>query len=188
MASGSPPSVPEVLESVNPEPLPGETVLVAGAGITGRAVLAALTPLGVRVTLTDDNTSALTSYAGQGVAVIDADTAVERISDFTLVVTSPGLPPTAPVLAAAAAAGVPIWGDVELAWRLDQSGRFGSPRQWLVVTGTNGKTTTTSMLYAMLEAAGRRAALCGNIGDPVLELLDQPVDVLAVEPSSFQLH
>lgn len=188
MASGSPPSVPEVLESVNLEPLPGDTVLVAGAGITGRAVLAALTPLGVRATLTDDNTSALTSYAGQGVAVIDADTAVERISDFTLVVTSPGLPPAAPVLAAAAAAGVPIWGDVELAWRLDQSGRFGSPRQWLVVTGTNGKTTTTSMLYAMLEAAGRRAALCGNIGDPVLELLDQPVDVLAVELSSFQLH
>ncbi len=102
--------------------------------------------------------------------------------------TSPGFPPTAPVLAAAAAAGVPVWGDVELAWRLDRSGRFGPPRRWLVVTGTNGKTTTTSMLYAMLRAAGRRAALCGNIGDPVLQQLDQPVEVLAVELSSFQLH
>ena len=57
-----------------------------------------------------------------------------------------------------------------------------------MVTGTNGKTTTTSMLYAMLEAAGRRAVLCGNIGDPVLDLLDRPAEVLAVELSSFQLH
>ncbi|MCH9666994.1 MAG: UDP-N-acetylmuramoyl-L-alanine--D-glutamate ligase [Actinomycetia bacterium] len=167
---------------------PGAAVLVAGAGITGRAVLTALAALGVRGTLTDDNLSALTSYAQQGVAVVDPGSAVEQLADFTLVVTSPGLPPTAPVLAAAAAAGVPVWGDVELAWRLDQSGRYGPPRQWLVVTGTNGKTTTTSMLYAMLEAAGRRAALCGNIGQPVLELLDKPVDVFAVELSSFQLH
>ncbi len=180
--------MPEVLESITPGTLRGEAVLVAGAGITGRAVLAALAPLGARTTLTDDSASALTSYARQGVAVIDPGDAVERMSDFGLVVTSPGFPPTAPVLAAAAAAGVPIWGDVELAWRLDQSGRFGPPRQWLVVTGTNGKTTTTSMLYAMLQAAGRRAVLCGNIGEPVLDLLDQPADVLAVELSSFQLH
>jgi UDP-N-acetylmuramoylalanine--D-glutamate ligase len=130
----------------------------------------------------------LTTYAQSGVAVIDAANAVDRITDYDLVVTSPGLPPTAPVLAAAAAAGVPIWGDVELAWQLDNSGRFGPPRRWLVVTGTNGKTTTTSMLHAMLVAAGRRALLCGNIGDPVLDVLDQPAELLAVELSSFQLH
>ena len=104
--------------------------------------------------------------------VLDPAAAVDRITDIELVVTSPGVPPTAPVLAAAAGAGIPIWGDVELAWRLDRSGRFGPPRKWLVVTGTNGKTTTTSMLFAMLEAAGMRAVLCGNIGDPVLSLLD----------------
>jgi len=92
------------------------------------------------------------------------------------------------VLVAAAAAGVPVWGDVELAWRLDNSGRYGPPRRWLVVTGTNGKTTTTSMLHAMLVAAGRRALLCGNIGEPVLDVLDQPAELLAVELSSFQLH
>ena len=168
--------------------LSGAAVLVTGARVTGRAILAALTPLGARATLTDDSPSALTTYAQNGVAVIDAANAVERISDFDLVVTSPGLPPTAPVLAAAAAAGVPIWGDVELAWRLDNSGRYGPPRRWLVVTGTNGKTTTTSMLHAMLVAAGRRALLCGNIGDPVLDVLDQPAELLAVELSSFQLH
>jgi UDP-N-acetylmuramoylalanine--D-glutamate ligase len=168
--------------------LSGAAVLVAGARVTGRAILAALTPLGARATLTDDSASALTTYAQSGVAVIDAANAAERIADYDLVVTSPGLPPTAPVLAAAAAAGVPIWGDVELAWRLDNSGRYGPPRRWLVVTGTNGKTTTTSMLHAMLVAAGRRALLCGNIGDPVLDVLDRPAELLAVELSSFQLH
>ncbi|MDZ4269081.1 MAG: UDP-N-acetylmuramoyl-L-alanine--D-glutamate ligase [Mycobacterium sp.] len=173
--------MPEVLE------LAGADVLVTGAGITGRAILAALMPLGARAKLTDDSPSALASFAQQGVAVIDPANAVERMSDFALVVTSPGFPPAAPVLAAAAG-GVPIWGDVELAWRLDQSGRFGPPRKWLVVTGTNGKTTTTSMLHAMLGAAGLRAALCGNIGDPVLDVLAEPADLFAVELSSFQLH
>jgi UDP-N-acetylmuramoylalanine--D-glutamate ligase len=171
-----------------PADLTGASVLVTGARVTGQAILAALTPLGVRATLTDDSPSALTASAQQGVAVVDPAGAVDRITDFDLVVTSPGFPPTAPVLAAAAAAGIPIWGDVELAWRLDRSGRFGPPRRWLVVTGTNGKTTTTSMLHTMLEAAGRRAVLCGNIGDPVVSVLDQPADVLAVELSSFQLH
>ena len=168
--------------------LSGAAVLVAGARVTGRALLAALTPLGARTTLTDDSPSALQTYAQNGVAVIDSANAVATITDYDLVVASPGFPPTAPVLAAAASAGVPIWGDVELAWRLDNSGRYGPPRRWLVVTGTNGKTTTTSMLHAMLVAAGRRALLCGNIGDPVLDVLDQPAELLAVELSSFQLH
>ena len=168
--------------------LSGATVLVAGARVTGRAILATLTPLSVRATLTDDSPSTLTTYAQSGVEVIDAANAANRITDYDLVVTSPGLPPTAPVLAAAAAAGVPIWGDIELAWRLDNSGRYGPPRRWLVVTGTNGKTTTTSMLHAMLVAAGHRSLLCGNIGDPVLDVLDQRADILAVELSSFQLH
>jgi UDP-N-acetylmuramoylalanine--D-glutamate ligase len=168
--------------------LSGAAVLVVGARVTGRAILAALTPLGARATLTDDSPSMLTDFAQRGVEVIDSANAAERISDYDLVVTSPGLPPTAPVLTAAAAAHVPVWGDVELAWRLDTSGHYGPPRRWLVVTGTNGKTTTTSMLHAMLVAAGRRALLCGNIGDPVLDVLDQPAELMAVELSSFQLH
>ena len=57
-----------------------------------------------------------------------------------------------------------------------------------MVTGTNGKTTTTSMLHAMLLAAGRRSLLCGNIGSPVLDVLAEPAELLAVELSSFQLH
>ncbi|WP_370369460.1 UDP-N-acetylmuramoyl-L-alanine--D-glutamate ligase [Mycolicibacterium sp. CH28] len=170
------------------EPLtPGAQVLVAGAGITGRAVVAALSALDVHIRVCDDNADSLTGLAADGVDTIDPAGAIAAIGDFALVVTSPGFPPTAPVLAAATAAGVPIWGDVELAWRLDAAGHYGPPRQWLVVTGTNGKTTTTSMLHAMLVADGRRAVLCGNIGDPVLDVLGQPADLLAVELSSFQL-
>jgi UDP-N-acetylmuramoylalanine--D-glutamate ligase len=166
----------------------GLPVLVVGAGVTGRAVLAALEPLGAVPTLCDDDPAALAPHAEAGVATLTPAVAGQHIGDYALVITSPGFAPSAPVLTAAAAAGVPIWGDVELAWRLDASGRYGPPRRWLVVTGTNGKTTTTSMLQAMLTAAGRRSLLCGNIGSPVLDVLGQPADLLAVELSSFQLH
>ncbi len=164
----------------------GARVLVAGAGVTGRAVCRALAPLGVDLTLCDDDPAALRGHAG--VTTLSPAVAAAQITDYTLVVTSPGFPPDTPVLAAAAKAGVPVWGDVELAWRLDAAGHYGPPRRWLVVTGTNGKTTTTSMLHAMLSAAGRRAALCGNIGSPVLDVLGEPAELLAVELSSFQLH
>ena len=173
---------------------PGARVLITGAGVTGRSVSAVLEPTGVRLTICDDDPRALQMLITPASVVTTAE-AVARIADYDLVVTSPGFPPTAPVLAAAAGAGVPVWGDVELAWRLDVSGWFGPPRKWLVVTGTNGKTTTTSMLHAMLVAAGERAQLCGNIGNPVLDVLveaargaRQDREFLAVELSSFQLH
>ena len=171
--------------------VPGARVLVAGAGVTGRSVLTALKPLGLRVELTDDDPSALRDQAHHGAAVVDALTAAADMADgrdaYAAVITSPGLSAQAPALAAAAAAGIPVWGDVELAWRLDQSGRYGRPRRWLVVTGTNGKTTTTSMLHAMLTAGGRASLLCGNIGRPVIDVLGAEGDFLAVELSSFQL-
>ena len=164
---------------------PGAAVLVAGARVTGRAIVGALASRDVRLWVCDDDLSAACALEdAQAIAPADA---IARAADFDLVVTSPGFPPTAPVLAAAASAGVPIWGDVELAWRLDAAGEYGPPRRWLVVTGTNGKTTTTSMLYDMLIADGRRAVLCGNIGEPVLDVLLRPSDILAVEVSSFQL-
>ncbi|MEO8813707.1 MAG: UDP-N-acetylmuramoyl-L-alanine--D-glutamate ligase [Mycobacterium sp.] len=169
---------------------PGARVLVAGAGVTGRAVLTALQPLGVHLSLCDDDAAALSPHADLGVTTLSP--AAADVTQYDLVVTSPGFAPGTPVLAAAAGAGIPVWGDVELAWRLDVAGHYGPPRRWLVVTGTNGKTTTTSMLHAMLVAAGRRSRLCGNIGSPVLSVLsggpDEAADLLAVELSSFQLH
>lgn len=164
---------------------PGARVLVTGAGITGRAIVGALSSWDLDLRVCDDNAAALESMTG--VHTVTVADAIHRAAEFDLVVTSPGFAPTTPVLAAAATAGVPIWGDVELAWRLDAAGHYGPPRRWLVVTGTNGKTTTTSMLYEMLRADGRAAVLCGNIGDPVLDVLAQPSDLLAVEVSSFQL-
>jgi UDP-N-acetylmuramoylalanine--D-glutamate ligase len=171
------------------EPLSaGAPVLVAGGGVTGRAVLAALGALGATATLCDDDPATRRQFTESGTPTEDSVTAAAHIADYALVITSPGFAPTAPVPAAAAAAGVPVWGDVELAWRLDQAGHYGPPRRWLAVTGTNGKTTTTSMLHAMLVAAGLNSRLCGNIGSPVLDELHEPADVLAVELSSFQLH
>ncbi|WP_174522751.1 UDP-N-acetylmuramoyl-L-alanine--D-glutamate ligase [Mycobacterium lehmannii] len=170
------------------EPLvPGARVLVTGAGLTGRSVSAVLEPTGVRLTICDDDPLALQRLITPARVVTTAE-AQATIGEYALVITSPGFAPTAPVLAAAAQAGVPVWGDVELAWRLDRAGWFGPSRRWLVVTGTNGKTTTTSMLHAMLVAAGRNAVLCGNIGNPVIDVLAEPSDLLAVELSSFQLH
>jgi len=167
---------------------PGTPVLVAGGGVTGRSVLAALAPLGVTATLCDDDPTTRQQFADAGTPTTSSSIAAERITDYALVVTSPGFPPTAPVPAAAESAGVPVWGDVELAWRLDAAGYYGPPRRWLAVTGTNGKTTTTSMLHAMLTVADLRSSLCGNIGSPVLDALREPADLLAVELSSFQLH
>ena len=166
----------------------GVEVLVAGGGVTGQAVVAALDRFGAAATVCDDDPATLRRYADSGVSTVTTTVATRQVADYALVVTSPGFSPVTPLLVAAAAQGVPIWGDVELAWRLDAAGHYGPPRRWLVVTGTNGKTTTTSMLHAMLTAGERRSVLCGNIGSPVLDVLSRPADLLAVELSSFQLH
>ncbi|KAA8962636.1 MAG: UDP-N-acetylmuramoyl-L-alanine--D-glutamate ligase, partial [Mycobacterium sp.] len=121
---------------------PGAPVLVAGGGVSGRSVLAALGTLDVAATLCDDDPATRQRHADAGTPAVSPSSAAANITDYALVVTSPGFRPTAPVLAAAAAAGVPIWGDVELAWRLDAVGHYGPARRWLAVTGTNGKTTT----------------------------------------------
>jgi UDP-N-acetylmuramoylalanine--D-glutamate ligase len=104
----------------------------------------------------------------------------------TLVITSPGVPPTARMLVASREQGLRVWGEAELAWRL----RGPGAAPWLVVTGTNGKTTTVGMLAAILAADGRRVVAAGNIGRPLVDVVraDEPYDVVAVELSSFQLH
>ena len=149
--------------------LVGTRVCVAGLGMTGASAVAVLTGLGADVVTADRRDGTDLS--------LPAGTA--------LVVTSPGWAPTQPLLVAAAEAGVPVWGDVELAWRLRPAGQ-----RWLGVTGTNGKTTTVQMLASILAAAGRSAVAVGNVGHPVLDaVVAAPAyDVLAVELSSFQLH
>jgi UDP-N-acetylmuramoylalanine--D-glutamate ligase len=168
---------------MRPADLSGAPVLVAGAGVSGLAAAAALVEVGARVTVTDARPAALADLPPGAVAGGDPDALP---AGTALVVTSPGRRPDHPLVAAAAAAGVALVGEPELAWWLGQARE--QPPVWLVVTGTNGKTTTTGMLAAILRAAGRDALACGNIGYPVVDAVRAGHEVLAVELSSFQLH
>ncbi len=104
-----------------------------------------------------------------------------------LVVVSPGVPAHHPVFAACERAGIDLWGEVELAWRLQEEGPHAG-RPWLTVTGTNGKTTTVGMLGQILRSAGVKVEEVGNIGTPITRAIDSDAEVFAVELSSFQLH
>jgi UDP-N-acetylmuramoylalanine--D-glutamate ligase len=166
---------------------------VIGIGTSGFAAADTLLHLGARVTVlaesADDRQrekAALLEVLGARVR-IGPDATRDLPTDVDLVVTSPGVPPTSAVLGAAAARGVPVWGEVELAWRLRDP---ESPGVWLCVTGTNGKTTTVRMLDSVLRAAGLASIACGNVGLPVVEAVMDPAPyaVYAVELSSFQLH
>ncbi|MFF8829006.1 UDP-N-acetylmuramoyl-L-alanine--D-glutamate ligase [Streptomyces sp. NPDC015131] len=168
----------------------GKHVTVAGMGVSGIPAARVLAGLGARVTVVNDgdderSRAQAAELRAEGVTVRlgDGDTLPEGTE---LVVTTPGWQPDKPLFTAAAEAGVEVWGDVELAWRL----RGPGAAPWLAVTGTNGKTTTVRMLAAILEAAGLRTAAVGNIGVSLLDAVlgDEEYDVLAVELSSYQLH
>ncbi|MFF0586716.1 UDP-N-acetylmuramoyl-L-alanine--D-glutamate ligase [Streptomyces sp. NPDC003781] len=176
-----------------PSEFTGKHVTVAGLGVSGVPAAKVLHGLGAHVTVVNDGADerARTQAAelealGVTVRLGDGDTLPEGTE---LIVTAPGWKPTKPLFAAAGQAGVPVWGDVELAWRLrGLDGR--EPAPWLAVTGTNGKTTTVQMLASILKAAGLRTAAVGNIGVSLLDAVtgDTEYDVLAVELSSYQLH
>jgi UDP-N-acetylmuramoylalanine--D-glutamate ligase len=171
----------------------GVRAVVAGFGVSGFAAADNLTHLGATVTALDESDEGdrpekaeLLEVLGATVRLGPGSTA-ELPGDVDLVVTSPGWRPDSALLAQAAARGVPVWGEVELGWRLRDPDH---PAPWLAVTGTNGKTTTVQMLEAMLRSAGLRSVACGNVGLPIVEAVMDPerYDVLAVELSSFQLH
>ncbi len=196
------------------EPRPGLThrdadwsglrVLVTGLGISGFAAADALLERGAQVTILDGSAPGTSRPVDERAQILSILGAQIRLGEqhthtvpreggsgsspsFDLVVTSPGWRPDHPVLLDAAAHGIPVWGEVELAWRM-RAATGAAP--WLTVTGTNGKTTTVNMLASILRASGLRAISAGNVGTPLLEavLHPEPFDVLAVELSSFQLH
>ncbi|WP_369375543.1 UDP-N-acetylmuramoyl-L-alanine--D-glutamate ligase [Promicromonospora sp. Populi] len=165
-------------------PLAEARVVLAGLGLTGRSLQRVLTPRVASLVTVDDKAD----DAAHG--KLDADGATKVMAQADLLVASPGFAPHHPVVAAALAAGVPVWSEVELAWRL-RVDRLGAatPAAWLGITGSNGKTTTVEMLVAILRAAGLRTAAVGNVGRSLVEAaLDPALDVIAVELSSFQLH
>lgn len=171
----------------------GLRVAVLGLGVTGFAVADTLTELGAEVLVLasspDDDRARILDVIGARFLVDPLDEAPGELVTFApeLVVASPGFHPDHAVLEWAAATGVPVWGDIELAWRVRD--KVGSA-DWILVTGTNGKTTTVQLAATLLAANGLRAAPCGNIGVPVLDAVRDPggFDVLVVELSSYQLH
>jgi UDP-N-acetylmuramoylalanine--D-glutamate ligase len=175
-------------------PAAGARVLVAGLGVSGAAAARVLLARGVQVTLTDAAEPAvLADLVAAGARWLGAVTAPPEGTD--LVVTSPGWRPDSPLLTAAAGQGIEVVGEPELAWRLRTADGAAEPAPWYAVTGTNGKTTTVTMLEAVLQAGGRRAVAAGNVGRPLVEVVTartaegRPAyDALAVELSSFQLH
>ena len=169
----------------------GVRAVVAGFGVSGFAAADTLTHLGASVVVLDEFDDEGLREKATLLEILGADVRLGLGSSSTLppsdvVVTSPGWTPHTPLLVDARSAGVPVWGEVELAWRL----RTADDAPWLAVTGTNGKTTTVQMLDAMLRAGGKRSVAAGNVGKPIVEAVMDPegFDVVAVELSSFQLH
>ena len=167
----------------------GRSVVVIGFGVTGRAVARSLLAGGDEVTVFDDAPSAdLVAASALGVTVErtpPADLLAGRLVGSALVVPSPGVPVGHPVFAAALEAGVPVRSEIELGWEAAQS---ADGPAIVAITGTNGKTTVTTLVTAMLQASGVAAVAAGNIGVPLVEAVASGADVCVAEVSSFQLQ
>ena len=170
------------------------SVVVVGLAKTGFSVADTLNELGAKVLVVADSASAeiLDIVEVLGIPSVIGELADQKIAieEFNpdLIVFSPGVPPTNALVQSAVEKKIPIWGDLDLAWRLRD--RFDVKQEWICVTGTNGKTTVVELTEAMLLASGVRAVACGNIGKPILDCIRDPAEfeVLVVEVSSFQLH
>ncbi|SDD19074.1 UDP-N-acetylmuramoyl-L-alanine--D-glutamate ligase [Glycomyces harbinensis] len=163
-----------------------DRVLVAGARVAGTACAEVLLDRGAHVTVYDRaDSERLRSLAERGATCVVADAFDPALLEgVDQVVLSPGFPPHHPIAVAAREAGLEAFSEPELAWRLREPGAA----RWLAVTGTNGKTTTTTMLAEILQTAGLRTAALGNIGVPLVHAANGPYDVISVELSSYQLH
>ncbi len=175
----------------------GLRAAVLGLSVTGFSVADTLAELGAEVLVVtekaDEDYERLLPVIGARLWTGPLGSVPAELSDFApdVVIASPGFSPAHPVISWARHSGIPLWGDVELAWRVrDKVVRpDGRPADWILITGTNGKTTTTRLTATMLVEGGLRAAPVGNIGTPVLDAVRDPegFDALVVELSSHQL-
>lgn len=170
-------------------------VVVFGLGVTGFSVADTLAELGANVMVLAEKADAeridVLQVLGVQVEISsEASSQLELLDQFQadVVITSPGVSPENLFIREVIARGLPLWTDIDLAWRVRD--KHGANSQWICITGTNGKTTVTQMVEAMALAAGIRAKACGNIGVPILDAIRDPeaFQVLVVELSSFQLH
>ena len=157
-------------------PLPEGPYLIVGLARSGAAAARMLLPHGP--VLAADRAR---PDVPEGVEAHLESDGVELLDRARLVVKSPGVPSDAPAIAAARKRGLPVLGELELAWRL-------LPNRLVAVTGTNGKTTTTELLGAIWRAAGLPVAVAGNVGTPLAALVGtiDPEATVVCEVSSFQ--
>lgn len=164
-------------------------IAVIGLARSGRSVATLLARNGHAVYASDagrspDLETTATSLEREGVQVDLGAHNLDRIMRASLVVVSPGVPPEAPAILAATTRGIDVVSEVEIALR------FLPNLDYIAVTGTNGKTTTTAITEHLLRALGLRAVAAGNIGTPLSEVALQalPPAWIALEMSSYQLH
>ena len=163
-------------------------VAVLGLARSGLAAARLLAREGIRVYASDIESEGLEESASalraSGVDVQIGGHDLERIGRASVVVASPGVPPEAPPLRAAAVAGIPVVGELEVALQAMPELRY------IAITGTNGKTTTTALIGHLLRALGQDAVDAGNIGTPLaaVALQEHRPAWVALETSSFQLH
>ncbi|AEF95179.1 UDP-N-acetylmuramoylalanine--D-glutamate ligase [Desulfotomaculum nigrificans CO-1-SRB] len=168
--------------------LAGKSVLVVGAGKSGQAVCEFLSQKQARITLTDTKTEEqMQPLAEQlkaaGIRLALGDYPQVTRDSFDLLVVSPGVPLTVPPVAQAKAMDIPVIGELELAYRFARA-------PIVAITGTNGKTTTTSLIGQMFRDAGYHTLVAGNIGLPLASEVENysRQDIIVAEVSSFQLE
>jgi len=168
------------------------TALVYGAAIASAATARGLYARGYRVlvaddTPTDERRELAREVGTELIEAPDAATIASLVGDADVVAPAPGVPETHPVVTTALSLEIPLRTELDLAYEWEQE-RPGGPRPMIAVTGTDGKTTTTFLVAALLRAAGHRVAVAGNTDLPLVAAIDDPdVDVFAVECSSFRL-
>lgn len=162
-------------------PFANDPILILGLGASGAAAAHLADRVGGRPIVTDDRAVTRGDALPDSAEFVSRADAERRIRQVRLVVTSPGVPATHPLLSAATAAGIEVVSELEFAFR-----HIDSPV--LAVTGTNGKSTTTTLLGRILEEAGCRVFVGGNLGRPLSHAAGAAYDYCVVEVSSFQLE
>ena len=168
------------------EAWPPRRALVVGLARSGRAAAAALARRGLQVVAADRSPDADAGRLGDLGVELRLGTEEEALLEgVDLVIKSPGVPAESPLVAAARVRGVPLWSEVELGYRLLPAGS-----RLIGVTGTNGKTTTTELLGAILRADGRDVEVAGNVGRALTDAAEEAAEDgwIVCELSSFQLE